>query len=271
LEIPDVKESKFIRTAHRVALASARRAGKYLLKRFKSGDIKINSNSMHDVKLDVDVEAENLIKAIIRGRFPDHGFICEESGEENFGAEYNWVIDPLDGTVNFSKGIPHFCTSIALKKSDRTLLGVVYDPAKEEIFSGVQGTGATFNGAPIRRENIERLEDAVIVMGYFKSGSIEEGIRMFERISHRVKKMRFFGSAALDLCYLACGRVNAYVQHSLNEWDIAAASLIAELSGVQLQTIQSGSSLNVIGADREIFENFKSIIWNTGSTESGTW
>jgi myo-inositol-1(or 4)-monophosphatase len=266
-----MKESDLIRTAHRVATASARRAGKYLLKRFKSGDVKINSHSMHDVKLDVDVEAENLIKGIIRKQFPDHGFICEESGQENHEAEYNWVIDPLDGTVNFSKGIPHFCTSIAFKNETRTLLGVVYDPAKEEIFSGVRGIGATFNGAPIRREDIEQLEDAVVVMGYFKSGSIEEGIRMFERISHRVKKMRFFGSAALDLCYLACGRVNAYAQHSLNEWDVAAASLIAELSGVTLKTVQSGSSLNVIGADREIFETFHSIIWNTSSTESDTW
>jgi myo-inositol-1(or 4)-monophosphatase len=255
-----VVESDFLSEVHEICVECARNAGEYLMRRLSKRDLKINAHSQHDVKLDVDVETEQLIKSIIKRRFPDHGFICEESGRENIQSEYNWVIDPLDGTVNFSKGIPHFCTSIAFKSGPRCLVGVVFDPAKGELFSAIHGIGATLNNKPIQRTPIRRLEEAVIVMGYFKSGSLDEGIRIFEQLTHRVKKMRFFGSAALDLCYLACGRVNAYMQHCLNEWDIAAAALIAELCGVEIEIKEAGSMLNVIGADREIFASFKSII-----------
>jgi myo-inositol-1(or 4)-monophosphatase len=262
-----VEESRLVQRAHRVALECARSAGSRLLKRFKNRDFRVQSFSEHDIKLDVDVDAENLIKSIIRRRFPDHGFICEESGEENIQGGYNWVIDPLDGTVNFSKGIPHFCTSIAFKREKRVLLGVVFDPVKDELFSGVLGEGATFNGKPIRRDHVRRLEEAVMVMGFFKTESLEEGVKAYGRIAHRVKKMRFFGSAALDLCYLACGRVNAYMQHSLNEWDIAAAALIADLSGVMMQIRRTGQRLNVIGSDVEIFDDFSSLVGKLAETD----
>jgi myo-inositol-1(or 4)-monophosphatase len=255
-----VQDSISIDKIYRVTLKSAKKAGKYLKKRFINRDSKINSFSKHDIKLDVDIETEHIIKSTIKRYFPSHGFICEESGLESI-SECNWIIDPLDGTVNFSKGIPHFCTSIAFKKGDKYLIGVVYDPMREELFSGIYRVGAMLNSSPIRRKSIKTLEEAVIVGGFFKQDALMNGYRIFEKVSHRVKKIRFLGSAALDLCYLACGRVNAYIQHSVNEWDIAAASLIAELSGVKIEIQESGSILNVFGADKAIFESLKSIIY----------
>jgi len=231
------------------------------MKRFERGDSKVHFQSLHDVKLDVDVEAERIIMSTIRDAFPHHGFVCEESGYGE-GADNYWVIDPLDGTVNFAKGIPHFCISIAFRSKERTLVGTVLDPVRGELFAGMYEGEATLNRSPITRENITNLEDAVVVGGFFKAHPLERGEKIFESVSQKVKKIRFFGSAALDLCYLACGRVNGYIQYSVHDWDIAAASFIAELSGVRLEVETSGDGLNVIGADSEIFESLKSLIRN---------
>ncbi len=256
-----VLDQKVLRKAFRVSLRSARRAGRYLMKRFERGDSKVHFQSLHDVKLDVDVEAERIIMSTIRDAFPDHGFVCEESGYGEDADNY-WVIDPLDGTVNFAKGIPHFCTSIAFRSKERTLVGTVLDPVRSELFAGMYEGEATLNRSPITRENITNLEDAVVVGGFFKAQPLERGEKIFESISRKVQKIRFFGSAALDLCYLACGRVNGYIQYSVHDWDIAAASFIAELSGVRLEVETSGDRLNVIGADSEIFESLRSLIKN---------
>jgi myo-inositol-1(or 4)-monophosphatase len=254
-----VLDQKNVRKVLRVSVRSARRAGRYLMKRFERGDSRIHFQSSHDVKLDVDVEAERIIMSTIKEEFPEHGFVCEESGYSEVSDNY-WVIDPLDGTVNFSKGIPHFCTSIAFRSEERTLVGAVLDPVRGELFAGMFGGEATLNRCPINRENISNLEDAVVVGGFFKAQSLEYGKKVFENISRNVQKIRFFGSAALDLCYLACGRVNGYIQYSVHDWDIAAASFIAELSGVRLEVEVSGHGLNVIGADRAIFESLRALI-----------
>jgi len=254
-----VLDQKIMRKIFKVALRSARRAGRYLMKRFERGDSRVHFQSMHDVKLDVDVEAERIIISTIKEEFPDHGFLCEESGHKNVSENY-WIIDPLDGTVNFSKGIPHFCTSIAFRSNERTLVGAVLDPVRGELFAAMRGGEATLNRRPIKRENISNLQDAVIVGGFFKAQSLEHGKRVFENISRNVQKIRFFGSAALDLCYLACGRVNGYIQYSVHDWDIAAASFIAELSGVRLEVEVSGDVFNVIGADKAIFSSLRALI-----------
>ena len=254
-----VVDQNTIQKIFKVSVRAAQRAGRYLMKRFERGDSKVHFQSMHDVKLDVDVEAERIIISTIKEEFPDHGFLCEESGQKNMSESY-WIIDPLDGTVNFSKGIPHFCTSIAFRSKERTLVGVVFDPVRDELFAALHGGTATLNRRPIKRENISTLQEAVIVGGFFKAQSLEHGKRVFENISRNVQKIRFFGSAALDLCYLACGRVNGYIQYSVHDWDIAAASFIAELSGVRLEVEVSGDVFNVIGADRAIFSTLKALI-----------
>lgn len=253
-------ENKELTRIYRAALKGAIKGGKYLLKRYKKNDQQIKSDLKHDVKLDVDIDTENLIIDYLSSQFPHHGFICEESGYKNKNTHQYWIIDPLDGTVNFYRRIPHFCTSIAFREGKSIIAGAVYDPVKREMFSALKGKGAFLNNIPLKRQSITSLEDAVVSGGFFKAESLETGKRIFECISRRVKKIRFLGSAALDLCYLACGRFNVYIQHSVNEWDIAAASLIAESAGIKLEIIENNGKLDMIGADACIFEELKQII-----------
>ncbi len=249
-----LKTDPLLQNLYNLSLECARKAGSFLLHRFQSGNIEVKSNLRHDVKLDVDIEAEELIIETIKGRYPDHGFICEESGRRLEKTSHNWVIDPLDGTLNFSRGIPHFCTSIAFKNGNSYLVGAVFDPVRDEMFSAIQDRGSFFNGRPIDRPGIDRLAEAVVAGGFFKTESLEEGTRVFKKLARNVKKVRFFGSAALDLCYLACGRMNGYIQHGVNEWDIAAAMLIAGNAGIRVEIVEAGDRLNVIAADNNIFE-----------------
>jgi myo-inositol-1(or 4)-monophosphatase len=249
-----MESTAFTRSLLKLAVRGARRAGTYLKKRFHEDDREITGNYRHDVKLDVDKKTEELLISLIGKRFPEHGFICEEIGRDLEKPDDNWVIDPLDGSVNFSRNIPHFCTSIAFKRGGRFLVGVVYDPMRDELFSAVRGQGAFLNGKPMKRRPITSLEEAVVSGGFFKIESLEEGGKIFEKIALRVKKVRFFGSATLDLCYLACGRVNGYIQHAVNEWDIAAASLIAGEQGIPMEIVERGGKLNVFAADLEIYD-----------------
>ena len=239
---------------YRMALRCAERAGQYIRKRFHDDDRLITTNYRHDVKLDVDRQTEELIISMIRRKFPNTGIISEEIGRDLEKPDFNWVIDPLDGSVNFSRGIPHFCTSIAYREGGRYLVGAVYDPMRDETFSALRGEGAFLNGKPMKRRSISVLEEAVVSGGFFKIESLREGGRIFEIIAHRVKKVRFFGSAALDLCYLACGRVNGYIQHAVNEWDIAAASLITEEQDIPIEIIEHKGRLNVFAADSHIYD-----------------
>jgi myo-inositol-1(or 4)-monophosphatase len=239
---------------YRMALRCAERAGQYIRKRFHDDDRLITTNYRHDVKLDVDRQTEELIISMIRRKFPNTGIISEEIGRDLEKPDFNWVIDPLDGSVNFSRGIPHFCTSIAYREGGRYLVGAVYDPMRDETFSALRGEGAFLNGKPMKRRSISALEEAVVSGGFFKIESLREGGRIFEIIAHRVKKVRFFGSAALDLCYLACGRVNGYIQHAVNEWDIAAASLITEEQDIPIEIIEHKGRLNVFAADSHIYD-----------------
>lgn len=249
-----MSQDRALQELYRVCMKSAKKAGSYLLKRFLKRDTRIEKNLRYDVKLDVDIEAENIIKGILRKHFPKHGFICEESGSDASETGQNWIIDPLDGTVNFSRGIPHFCTSIAFRQNNTYLVGVVFDPVRNETFSAIRGRGAFFNNRPINRRGVINLEEAIVGGAFFKPESLERGSEAFVRMGPRVKKVRFFGAGALDICYLACGRINAVLQQAVNEWDIAAALLIAEMTGVRIEVSKRANKLDLIGADREIFD-----------------
>jgi myo-inositol-1(or 4)-monophosphatase len=196
----------------------------------------------------------------IGNRYPDHGFVCEDSGADERSGGMSWIIDPLDGTVNYFAGIPHFCTSIALRKDAEYLVGAVYDPIRQEMYSAAKDRGAFLNGAPIARREVSRLKDAVVAGGFFKAQTIEQGARVFQSFVLKVKKIRFLGSAALDLCYLASGRVNVYMQHWLSEWDIAAAQLVARQAGAVVETFPNRDHLDVLGADARIFDAVRELV-----------
>lgn len=249
----------YLKNAYEVALKAAQDASELIMTRFSEGSRKIAGDYGHDVKLEVDVETEELIKRTIRAAFGHHGFICEESGAENSDSEYIWVVDPLDGTVNFSRGIPHFCTSIALKRGGEYLLGVVRDPVRNETFSAMTGAGSFLNGNPIKKRGIDSLGQAIVGGGFFHEGSIEKGIEKFSLLVPRVMKLRFFGAAAIDLCYLAADRINGYMNFFTNEWDIAAASLIASLAGARVETMKKAGKVDIIAADPKIFDEIKAV------------
>jgi myo-inositol-1(or 4)-monophosphatase len=256
--------------AYRTALKTARKAGGYLLARFRRNDKIVKSSERHDVKLDVDVETEKLIIESIRRIFPGHGFLGEEGGVRGSGAsgarDRMWIVDPLDGTVNFAWGIPHFCTSIAFERGGTLVAGAVYDPVRRELFSALRGPpgegGAYLNEKPIVSPGVSDLGNAVVAGGFFKAGAFEEGTRIFRNLSKKIMKFRFFGSAALDLCYLACGRVNAYIQYSVHEWDVAAALLVAELCGkrCEIEHDRAHGTMNVFASDPGIFDELKTVI-----------
>jgi len=249
-----------VQELYSVCIKSAEEAGKYLLNRFQKNEAQVKSHHKHDVKLDVDIETEELIIDTIKRHFPDHGFICEESGRAKEHVDQNWIVDPLDGSVNFFMGIPHFCTSIAFKKNKTYIVGAVFDPVRNEMFSALRGSNALLNGSPITRRTVNTLEEAVIAGGFFKVQSLVDGTTIFEKVAEKVKKIRFFGSAALDLCYLACGRVNGCLLHCVSEWDIAAASLIAEHTGVKFEITENNSTMNVFAADPALFDELKACI-----------
>jgi myo-inositol-1(or 4)-monophosphatase len=255
----DSEMDETVKRAYAVALKAAQIASEYLMKRFSEGKGMVSKDTRYDVKLDVDVETEELIKRTVKRSFSDHGFLCEESGAEPSESAFTWVIDPLDGTVNFSRGIPHFCTSIALQKDGEYLFGVVHDPIRGETFSAIRDIGPTLNGVPIVKRGIDRIENAVVAGGFFHEGATKRGIEIFSRLIPKVKKVRLFGSAAIDLCYVSVDRFNGYLNFSTNEWDVAAASLIVSLAGAKIEKRKHGEKIDIIAGDPAIFDDLRKI------------
>lgn len=213
------------------AVNAARAAGELLRSHFGSA-LEVNEFAAHDIKLDLDVRAQTLITEHLLARFPDHAIYGEEGLAGNQASDFQWIVDPIDGTVNFFYGIPHFCTSIALRERGEIILGVIYDPARDELWQVERGGTATLNGKPIHVSTREKLSDAVLSIGFAKSKTtIAAGLPVLEYFVSRARKCRLMGSAALDLAYVACGRLDAYIESSVSLWDVAAGKLLVEAAG----------------------------------------
>jgi myo-inositol-1(or 4)-monophosphatase len=185
-----------------------------------------------DIKLELDLQCQKLIEETVLGAFPEHAFFGEEGIAGATDSPYQWVVDPLDGTVNYFYGIPHFCVSVALRREGETILGVIYDPMQDELFEAERGRGAFLNGRPIESSTRDRLGDCVVMMGFAKTAdSIGAGVERFAKLAYQVRKTRMLGSAALALAYVACGRLDAYIEELISLWDIAAGHLIVEEAG----------------------------------------
>ncbi len=222
--------------AREVAVETALAAGAVLRERL-SLDRTIDFKGAIDLVTDADRASEELVEAAIVSRFPDHRFIGEEtsflSGDTPAGSElYSWLVDPLDGTTNYAHRYPHFAVSIALEHAGQVILGVVYDPMRDEMFVAERGGGATLNGAPIAVSKIDSLERSLLGTGFaYSAEERRENARVWDGFLTLAQGVRRDGSAALNLCYVACGRLDGFWERPLNAWDLAAGSLLVEEAG----------------------------------------
>jgi myo-inositol-1(or 4)-monophosphatase len=214
------------------AVEAARAAGELLRHSFQDPLRVVNSAEAHDIKLEIDVRAQTLITELLLKKFPEHALYGEEGIVGDQASDHQWVVDPLDGTVNFFYGIPHFCVSIALRYLGEIIVGVIYDPMRDELWKAQKGEQPTLNGKPFRVSERADLREAVVSVGLSKTGvTIAAGLPLLQDMVHRARKCRLMGSAALDMAYVACGRFDAYIETGISLWDIAAGSLLVENAG----------------------------------------
>ena len=213
------------------AITAARAAGDTLFAKFGQA-VQVNESTAHDIKIQADVDAQAQISKIILDRFPDHKILGEEGDSGDASASIEWVVDPIDGTMNFAYGIPHFCVSIAARDKEKTLVGVIYDPMRRELFTATHDGPAELNGRPIHVSDRAELRDCVFVIGFAKSNdAIAKGLELYQYYAPRLKKLRMMGSAALDVAYVAAGRLDAYMESNIQLWDVAAGNLLVQRAG----------------------------------------
>lgn len=212
------------------AVDAARLAGNLLRENF-GRPLEVDAMHAHDIKLELDRRTQHLIETHLLARFPDHAILGEE-GMRSGASDLEWIIDPLDGTVNYFYGIPHFATTIALRRNNELLAGVVHDPMRDETWTVEAGGPALLNGNPVRVSTRTELQDCIVSMGVSKTiDTINSTLPAFSHAIRKVKKMRMLGSAALDIAYVATGRLDAYIEGTIGLWDIAAGILLVRAAG----------------------------------------
>ena len=225
------------------AVKAARAAGKIMRDNWHLPK-RVNSAEAHDIKLELDVRCQKLITKILQKGFPKISLLGEEGDSGDAKSEYRWVVDPIDGTVNYFFGMPHAAVSIALQsrldevsphQNYKTILGVIYDPFTDELWTATLGGKTKLNGRVVRVSTRGEVGEAVVAMGFSKSReNLEKSLPHLIRLSRRALKIRIMGSAALELAYVACGRLDVYAERTINLWDIAAGALMVECSGGEM-------------------------------------
>jgi len=221
-----------------LAVAAARAAGVLLRTHFGTA-LNVNALEAHDIKLELDVQSQALITGMILDQFPDHAIYGEEGLAGNQSSPFHWIVDPIDGTVNFFYGIPHFCISIALREGSTLILGVIYDPIRDELWQVRKGEPAFLNGKPCAVSTRATIPEAILSVGFSKTKTtIDSGLPLFQDLVYRARKCRLMGSAALDMAYVASGRLDGYIEQSVSLWDVAAGILLVEAAGgtVKMET-----------------------------------
>ncbi len=246
-----------------IALRAARQAGQGMLRAMDRLDVlRVETKAQNDFVSEVDREAEAVIIDALHRAYPDHGIRGEESGQVFDAGEYNWIIDPLDGTLNYIQGIPHFSISIAAMKGNQFEHGVIVDPLRNEEFVASRGSGAQLNGKRIRVSNHTRLEEAVLSTG-IPPGSVAEQLDPYmaalTTFTGRARAMRRLGSAALDLAYVAAGRVDGFFEPGLSQWDIAAGVVIVREAGGFVGDFTGGDGFfesgDIVAANPKLFRS----------------
>ena len=217
------------------AVEAALEAGKLLREHF-GGALHVNEMLAHDIKLELDVRSQELITKLILDRYADDAIYGEEGIAGNQQSPRQWIVDPIDGTVNYFYGIPHFCVSIALRRKSEIIVGVVYDPMREEMWTAQKGIEPRLNDRPFHVSTRADLAEAVVSVGVSKTGvTIESSLPLLQQMIRRARKCRMMGSAALDLAYVACGRLDAYIEQGVSLWDVAAGWILVETAGGKVE------------------------------------
>ncbi|NVK21343.1 MAG: inositol monophosphatase [Kangiellaceae bacterium] len=255
-----------------IAVRAANRAGDFVAKAFGDRDrIIAQSKGINDFVSNIDRKAEQIIIDTIQLSYPEHAILAEESGHiEGKGddAQVTWVIDPIDGTTNFLQGIPHFAISIAVKQNGKTVAAVVFDPIKDEMFSAANGEGAQLNNKRIRVSDKRKLDNAVLATGFpFRHhAQLDNYLEYFSTLLPLCSDMRRAGSAALDLAYVAAGRVDGFWEFNLAEWDTAAGILLVKEAGGLIGDVKgnpySTKSKSILAANPGVFKHFMQTVKN---------
>ena len=238
-----------------LAVAWAKEVGEIQCSYFRSGHLELETKStVHDVVTKVDKLSESMLIERIGKCFPDHSVLGEESGEHDAHSDYLWVVDPLDGTNNYSQGLPVFCVSIGLQYRGETLLGVVYAPYLNELYTAIRGKGAFLNNAPIHVSDKTELDRSVLATGfpYDKDVNPDNNSDNVARIVPYVRDIRRLGSAAYDLSCIAAGLLDGYWELDLHEWDVCAGELIVQEAGGVVQALRQDRGVSIVAGNAAI-------------------
>lgn len=272
--MPDSLPPVFLATA----IDAVIRAGDVQLS-YLGRQIRVDKKGAIDLVTEVDIAIERAFRDTIAQRFPDHlvlGEEFEETGEREGTPEYCWLFDPIDGTTNYAHGLPIFCSSLALEIDGEIVVGAVYDPNRRELFTAERGMGASLNGLPIRVSSAETLIDSLLVTGFHYGVHKDPGelMQLFEAFIRRSRAVRRLGSAALDLCYVACGRLDGFWEKKLQPWDIAAGALIVEEARGTVTTVDGqpfrSRAGSVLATNGRIHQAMAGVIQEVARSRKGT-
>lgn len=252
-----------------IALRAARQAGEYIVRASDRLDIlAVSEKSSNDYVTEVDRSAEDIILKLLQKTYPDHGFLAEESGAKNIDSEYCWIIDPLDGTTNFIRGIPHYAVSIACQHQGKLEHAVVYNPVTREEFTASRGRGAQLNGRRIRVSARTHLDGALLGTGIpfrgHQADQLTGYLSTLGELAPEVAGIRRAGSAALDLAYVAAGRFDAFWEMGLQPWDMAAGLLLIQEAGGLVSDFEGGNRYletgNVVCGNPKCFKHVLKVV-----------
>lgn len=249
-----------------IAVNAARQAGKIILRAQDQLDkIQIIEKGRNDFATQVDKAAEEIIIDIIKKAYPQHAILGEESGLSTNQSDTTWIIDPLDGTTNFIHGFPQYCISIGVTYQDKIQHGVVYDPIRDELFTASRGEGARVNGKRLRVSMVEKLDYALLGTGFpFREfGVLDEYLTFLKALIPNCAGIRRAGAAALDLAYVAAGRLDGFWEFGLKPWDIAAGALLIQEAGGWVTTIQGEQQFlygkSILAASPKIYQQMQDL------------
>lgn len=231
----------------KVAEYAARTAGSILLKHLGQ-PLEVEFKGDADLVTKVDRLSEEAIVSIIRGIYPDHQILAEEGTNRESGSKFRWIIDPIDGTTNYAHNFPCFAVSIGFEVSGQMSAGVVYDPVRDECFTAMDGEGAFLNGSTIHVSDVDKLDRALLATGfpYDRREHPDDYLVLFRKFMMKAQEIRRPGSASIDLCYLASGRIDGFWECKLKPWDVAAASVIVREAGGRMSDFK-GNKFSIYG------------------------